>query len=32
MGEFIRYNGDYVLESLGYKKKYNAKQPFSFMD
>lgn len=32
MSEYIEYISDYYLVWLGYSKKYNTKNPFSFMD
>jgi ribonucleotide reductase beta subunit family protein with ferritin-like domain len=32
MSEYIEFVADRLIESLGYKKIYNTKNPFSFMD
>ena len=32
MQEYVKYVADHLLNSLGYKEYYNAKQPFNFME
>jgi len=32
MGEYVKFVADRILQSLGFKKKYDAKNPFPFME
>lgn len=32
MSQYIKYTGDYLLDLLGYKKKYHVENPFQFME